>query len=638
MASMDFFGHQQRARTASKWLVLLFAAAVVTIIGLIYLVAIVTFTFADISDDPWRLDVLLAVVVGVVGIVTVAMLYKTNQLSQGGSTVATMLGGRRVDPSTDDLKERMLHNIVEEMAIASGIPVPEVYVMDRETGLNAFAAGWGTKDAAIAVTRGLLDQLDRDELQGVIAHEFSHIFHGDMRLNIRLMGVLFGIVCIATIGRIALYSMASGRSHRRSSSGGGGGGIIVFGLALMVIGWLGVFFARMIQAAVSRQREYLADSSAVQYTRNPKGIGMALAKIGGLGATLQNAHAQEASHLMFADGVKRMMGGAFATHPPVKERVARILPGFTRELAKTESMTAAVAQTELPAGASGFAGASGLAASDLLQSIGDPKPEHVAAARELLKELPLDLVAAAHDPTRAGPLALAMLIEQDTKLRDEQLQAMPNRDGTELQRAQMFVSSLAELKSNAVLALLEMAMPALRSLEAADRERLRSNARALAMADKSISPFEFALLKTLEKHIPGEVPSRLQPRGRPKALASHIPDAVVVLSVLARVGSNGDEAAATEAFAHGMEKLGIGATRQLLPANQSSVTALERSLDALETVSPFGKRNLLAACVAAASADDIVSPSEADLLRALAEIWDCPMPIARAQAAKPATS
>ncbi|MCA8949158.1 MAG: M48 family metallopeptidase, partial [Planctomycetes bacterium] len=373
MTTMDFFGHQQRARSASKWLVVLFVLAVLGIIALIYLVATVTLNVSDTRRGVWQPELLVVVTGGVVAVVVIAMLYKTNQLSQGGGTVAQMLGGRRVEPGSGDLQERTLHNVVEEMAIASGIPVPEVYVLDGERGLNAFAAGWGTRDAAITVTRGLLEQLDRDELQGVVAHEFSHVFHGDMRLNIRLMGVLFGIVCLTTIGRIMLHSMRGNRKN--------GGGFVVFGLALIVIGWLGVLFARLIQAAVSRQREFLADSSAVQYTRNPRGIGLALAKIGGLGAVIENAHAEEASHMMFADGVKRFLGGAFATHPPIKDRVVRLLPAVAGALAKGTPMVNAVdaaAPPSAPADAAvaGFAGggdaasaaASGVSTAALLRS------------------------------------------------------------------------------------------------------------------------------------------------------------------------------------------------------------------------------------------------------------------------------
>src|SRR5262245_42358863 len=333
--------------------------------------------------------VFAVVAASTLAIIGCAMLFKTSQLRSGGGTVARLLGGKPVPLDPTDPRERQLRNVVEEMAIASGIPVPEIYVLDGEPGINAFAAGWSTTDAAVAVTRGCLESLDRDELQGVIAHEFSHVFHGDMRLNIRLMGVLFGIVCLATIGRILVRAMPRGGSGRGK---GGAAGIAMFGLALIVIGSLGVLFSRLIQAAVSRQREFLADASAVQYTRNPRGIGMALAKIGGLasglGARLQTPHAEEASHMLFADGMRRFFGGGFATHPPIEQRVERVLPGFQRMLASSGSMEAAVAATPPPPVVVGVPqkqpaarAVSGIASATLVQSIGAPQAHHVDAAR-----------------------------------------------------------------------------------------------------------------------------------------------------------------------------------------------------------------------------------------------------------------
>ena len=334
MSGMDFFGHQDAARRATGRLVALFVLAVLAIVACTYAAA-QALLFVGNGHAHFQPGLLLVVALVTFAIIGLAMTWKTSELRSGGGKVASLLGGTEVPLDPSDAKERMLRNIVEEMSIAAGVPVPEIWVLEDEAGVNAFAAGWSPADAAVAVTRGCLEALDRDELQGVIAHEFSHVFHGDMRLNIRLMGVLFGIVCLATIGRILVRSVGSSRGNKK----GGPAGIIAFGVCLVIIGWVGVFFARLIQAAVSRQREFLADASAVQYTRNPRGIGMALAKIGGLTARLETPHAEEASHMLFADGVARLLGSAFATHPPVATRVERILPGFTRQLRSAGSMT-----------------------------------------------------------------------------------------------------------------------------------------------------------------------------------------------------------------------------------------------------------------------------------------------------------
>jgi Zn-dependent protease with chaperone function len=633
MSGMDFFGHQDRARAASKRLVLLFALAVLGIIGCLYVVTRATLLVTDHrgSDlfDPPLFAIVALVTLGIIG---AAMLVKTVQLRSGGGAVAQQLGGTAIGPDPRDPQERMLRNLVEEMAIASGVPVPEIYVLQHESGINAFAAGWTPADAAIAVTRGCLDTLNRDELQGVIAHEFSHVFHGDMRLNIRLMGVLFGLVCIATIGRVIVRMSPRSSGNKKD----GAGAIILFGIGLLVIGYLGVFFARIIQAALSRQREYLADASAVQYTRNPHGIGMALAKIGGLSSTIADPHVEEASHMLFADGLRRFAGGVLATHPPIDQRIDRILPGFTQRLASAGSLAAAVAATPLPPGAAGIGGATGapprgkdsaVQGRDLVAAIGDPQPRDVDAARALLSQLPMDLAAAAHEVARAPALALALLLDREPARREAQLRLLPAEPPTLVPEVRLHFQAIARVDRTLRLPLFELAIPALRQLDADSRRDLRQRARTLAMADGELSPFEFALLRSLERHVRlgDELPRR--PAGRPDALVDHGPAVTIVLSALAHAGADGDAARAQKAFDRGIRGLTLHHGGSLLPSKACNGTALEHAVDALADVSPLGLRNLVGACAEAAGADGLLHPDEADLLRALAALWDCPVPL-----------
>ncbi|MBK8101001.1 MAG: M48 family metallopeptidase [Planctomycetes bacterium] len=627
---MDFFGHQEQARRATRWLVAWFGLAVAGIIATVYIAAVVLLSATDVQRGNWQPEVLLGIAAGTIGIVTIAALFKTSQLRAGGPAVATMLGGLPVDPATSDPHERRLLNIVEEMSIASGVPVPQVFVLQQEQGINAFAAGWGTADAAVAVTRGCLEQLDRDELQGVIAHEFSHVFHGDMRLNIRLMGVLFGILCIATIGEIIVRTVGrSGMRSGNSKNKGGAAGIVLFGIVLWIIGYLGVFFAGLIKAAVSRQREYLADAAAVQYTRNPRGIGLALAKIGGIGGRLESAHAEEASHMLFADGVKRLFGGLHATHPPIEQRVERILPGFLKHLQSTGDAVAAVAATPLPAGMAGLAGAApaprpATNPDAMFADLGNPRQEHVAQARQFLGNLPLELATAARDPHQARALVLALLLDDQVAGRDAQLRLLQERDQALAYDVRTLATSALKDHRGDRLPLLELAVPALRRLDETAKTTLRADARRIAMADGRLSPFELALLKTLERHVrlAGELPRR---PGRPAALIARPAEASVVLSVLARAGAT-DEVAAARAFAAGLAQLQGVPTLQLLPAPACTIEALEQGIDRLAELSPFGKRLLLQACGAAAANDGHIAPHEAELLRALAETWDCPVP------------
>ena len=337
---MDFFEHQEVARRTSRRLIVLFALAVLCVVVAVNVVgAGVYFTAFLPAGLPWGAAALpngffLTNTLVVLGLIAGGTALEMSALASGGEAVARMVGARPVDPSTRDLLDRRLLNVVEEMAIASGVAVPRVFVMDDENSINAFAAGHSINDAVIAVTRGTLTRLTRDELQGVIGHEFSHVLNGDMRLNMRLIGVLFGLTMVAMAGRFLLE--VAGRGRGGSDRGGGIAVVALAGVTLWVLGYIGVFFGRLIKAAVSRQREFLADASAVQFTRNPDGIGGALRKIGGLGAAeglgtrIDHPRAESLSHLFLGAARPAFVSGLFATHPPITERVRRIY-GRARE-------------------------------------------------------------------------------------------------------------------------------------------------------------------------------------------------------------------------------------------------------------------------------------------------------------------
>ncbi|WP_019819202.1 M48 family metallopeptidase, partial [Saccharomonospora saliphila] len=322
---MNFFERQQAVRTVSARLVWLFAAAVLGIVAVVDLAAWLAFGLSD-APTSTAVGTLVTVSVVAVALIGVTSLVRTMLLRRGGGQrVAESLGGVRVADDTRDPRLRRLRNVVEEIAIASGTPVPDLYVLPHEPGINAFAAGWSPANAAVAVTRGTLERLNRAELQGVIAHEFSHVVNGDMRLNIRLIGVLAGIVGLAVVGRVLL---GSGRAGGRSDRGNSAAPLMLVGLAALIAGWIGVLAGRLIKAAVSRQREYLADASAVQYTRQTEGLAGALKKIGGLpaGSTVRSGKVDDVSHMLFGEG--RKLSSWMATHPPLPERIRRLDPAF----------------------------------------------------------------------------------------------------------------------------------------------------------------------------------------------------------------------------------------------------------------------------------------------------------------------
>ncbi|WP_313465809.1 M48 family metalloprotease [Pseudomonas nitroreducens] len=440
---MNFFEHQDRARKQTGRLVLLLTIAVVCLVTLTSLALgwlwrhlgepALHLTSRASLPDP---ELYLSVAAVIVGVVVLGALYKQVQLSAGGKVVAESLGGRLLNLSASNADERRLLNVVEEMALASGSPVPPVYVLE-DGSINAFAAGLTPRDAVIGITRGAIEQLDRNELQGVIAHEFSHIHHGDMLLNTRLTALLHGMLLLGLIGGMLLRGWSETStgvriSSRSSSNDKNGGGSVVLlvigaGVVLYVLGYVGTFFGQLIKASVSRQREFLADASAVQFTRDPSTIAGALKKIGGnpLGALLSAPRAAEFSHMYFGDGVGSSW---FDTHPPLKDRIRRVDPGWDGNYPKFEPRLD-VALMNKQAWTSAVTGQpyQPSAVDVAVAAVGAPTIAHLQEARSTLQRLDERLQRAAHDSEGAEALVYGLLLDSDPGLRARQLEAIKQR-------------------------------------------------------------------------------------------------------------------------------------------------------------------------------------------------------------------
>lgn len=539
-------------------------------------------------------------------------------------------------------------NVVEEMSIASGLPLPAVYVLDNETGINAFAAGLTTSDAVVTVTRGTLDKLTRDELQGVVAHEFSHILNGDMRLNVRLTAILHGILVIGLIGRGILSGMGNMRVRSSNRDKNGGGLIIVIfavGLVMIALGYVGYFFGRLIQAAVSRQREFLADAAAVQFTRNPSGISGALKKIGGysLGSRVQATRASELSHFFFAQGFRTSFGGLWATHPPLGERIRAIDPSFDghypphSDEADTPPETLRQAASSFSPARPQSAGArppviprasGGIDPQKLVAAIGTLNPDHTALAQLLAQSLPDDLRAAARTPATAAALACGLLLTSAAStLRTRQLELIRRISGAACADGVISLeTSLSALPHEARLPLLLLTPPALRKLPPADLARLLETLDELVHADQQVSLFEFALQKVLAHHLAlAAKPSGRRELYSPADVSAEIS---VVLSFGCRL-SVAAEADAETAFNAGATIFsGIFPVLRFLPPEDCTLAHLDSALDRLALTYGPAKKRLLTALALTIRHDGKIDPDEADLLRALFSALDCPMPLA----------
>ncbi len=649
MSGMDFFGRQRAARNRTTLLVVLFAAAVVAIVVALYFV--VMFGLGAVgSDRPggsawWNGEILLWTTGMTLALVGLATLFRISQLGTGGPAVAQMLGGRLVPRGSQDATERKLLNVVEEVAIASGVPVPAVYVLDGEAGINAFAAGYRPNDAVIGVTQACMTELTRDELQGVVAHEFSHVLNGDMRLNIRLIGVLFGITCIAVGGRIMLRAAASSRGGKDKN----GAPLVVLGLGMMLIGWLGTLFASLIRAAVSRQREFLADASAVQFTRNPEGIGNALRKIGAKAehGALQTAQAAECSHMFFADAIVHRVTSLWATHPPLEQRIAAIFGSETKaRLAAAVGAAPASRRTPVgtgdaakparpPVGGGAIPGLPGMPLPGMPR-VGGLDPIAVVAAAgtlnaaslefatDVLRRLPLPVATAVRSSLGAQAVVLAMLLDADAALRRTQLAAVATTDAALHHEIVVVAPMVQDLAPSDRLPVLDLAIPGLREMSKEQFVRFEALAKNAIAADRRVTPFEFALHAVLRHELAIRYRDRA-PAPERRRLANLVPAVATVLSMLATIGTK-DANARASAYAVGRAKLGDLALPPIDATAAARIHDVEKALDELAALAPEDKRTLLGAYGATIAADGTFEVAEVELLRAIAATLDVPLP------------
>ena len=667
---MNFFEHQELARRNSQRLVVLFVLAVIAIVIAVNVAATVLYhVFIVPTGLRWGTSQLpngfyFTNTVVVLGLILGGTWLEMNRLKAGGSAVARMVGAREVDTSTRDLLDRRLLNVVEEMAIASGVPVPRVFVMDNENAINAFAAGHSINDAVVAVTRGTLTRLSRDELQGVIAHEFSHILNGDMKLNLRLIGVLYGLLIVALAGRFLLE--IGGRSRGGSSRSSGSAIAVLFaaGLLLWILGYIGVFFGRLIKAGVSRQREFLADASAVQFTRNPDGIGGALRKIAGLsketglGTRIEHPQAESLSHLFLGAARPSFVRGMFATHPPLGDRLRRIYGRAVEPVAAPEnavalalgglspaefqrprspiefipSATARSGTTSLPQSASpvaglveqGIASASGAAAAaaKVTADIGTLRSRHRDFALDDAQQALLQsLRRAATDGTRAQLLVLALLIEKDRELRGQQLALVTEVYGSEAAEiAVSYHEQVQRLPPGARQPLADVAMPALRRLPLGAREALLRTAHLLIAADGRLTVSEFLLFTLLKRRLDRDA-GRAVPVSF-SSLGQVADDAALVLALVAAVRL---PERPEHAFNAGAVQVRDAELRFVAP-DEIRLDAVSSALDRLNQLAPLAKPQLIKAATAVAFVDDTTNWKAASSLRMICAALDAPLP------------
>lgn len=617
---MDFFRAQDDARRRTRLLVGLFLLSLICLLAVANIILYLAF-----GQTPQQPGFYLATSAAILLIVLASSLFKSLSLRQGGEAVAQMLDARLLAQPSNVAEQRLL-NVVEEMAIASGTPVPPVYVME-ETAINAFAAGHSINDAVIGITRGAINKLNRDELQGVIAHEFSHVLHGDMRLNIRLIAWLHGIMVLSIIGHYVLRGASASRRDNNNA------GIALFGLGLVVLGASGNFFGKLIKAAVSRQREYLADASAVQYTRNPQGIAGALKRIAADAASpvLTTPAATQISHALFSEGVHMRFNSLFATHPPLDKRIQAIDPQWDGTYERQQSEPADTAPPDAaqvpPQPLAAIAVAMALARA------GAPDDVDVSNAQAIHGSLSPAITQTAHGPLGAAAIIALLLIREEPLTADRQqheqalsqLQATAQISLNLMMEMERISAQVLQLEPQHRLPVVNICLGTLRQMSLTQYQQFRVTMTSIIAAQQTPALIGWILYELTIRHL--DRAFAIAPVASTNVrnyLSQSVPELEIFLSFLSHCGHHSEsearaafDAAATAVNIKGMQ---FSALENLnLSQFQHTVAQLSRLADA-------DKKRLLDAVSICVCHDDKLTVIESELLRMSSEMLGWPLP------------
>lgn len=623
---MNFFKAQDQAKRKTHQLTFLFIAALISLLVMANLLVAVMLNFENPATSFTQTlaqtppEIWLTISLGVGGVVAVASLFKYLTLRGGGRAVAESLGGILIHQNTRNAQERQLLNVVEEMAIAAGLSVPPVYLI-REDSINAFAAGFSPNDAVIGINQGTLDLLNREELQGVVAHEFSHILNGDMRINLRLMALLHGILFLGIIGYGFLRGSMFSRNKER-------GGVIALGIGLLIIGYGGTFFGNLIKAAVSRQREFLADAAAVQFTRSNTGIANALKKIGGhsVGSQIKNTRAEQSSHMFFG-AIKPFAANLMSTHPPLERRIQALDPSWSGKFEKTSRQSNSPNGAQQSALASGFSSAPTTAQvgeeSQLLDSIGNA---NLAQAQALISNADQGLFSAAHDTFESRALIYAMLVADDADIARQQLAFVDaNAEAGVPAHVRRLMPTVATADQEQKLTLLEMAVPSLKELSGGQYKRFTALTNQLIVADQQVDIFEWVLHRILTKELYGHFIAPSRSNGNIASLKRLTTELHMLISVIATCGIANPQTQDT-AFTRGWKLLQPNKPKNFKTVEYFDYEAFNQALAKLRELKPKLKASVLEACIQTALADGTLTQDQFALIKGIGATLDCPIP------------
>ena len=642
---MNFFERQQQARRKTRVLLFEYGCAVAAVacayyVGARFLVFLAAAPLRERDSGwlhaaaeagrfalEWNPVVFVCTVTLVLLVVLVGGVWRLSSLRGGGAAVVRSFGGIEILGDTRRAHERRLLNVVEELALASGTPAPRAFVLSHERGINAFAAGFAPSDAVIAVTRGAMEQLSRDELQGLLAHEFSHIRNGDTSLNCWLIGVLHGILCFSILGKRMMDGPFGGDEEENDKVS------VLFmyplfagGCFLRAVGTVGAVSARIIQCSVSRQREYLADAFAVQLTRDALGLANALKRAGAAagGNALLAANGCELSHLLFVSGSSRWQTDLLSPHPPLLRRIRILDPSFNGDFAPWRLRTTTFEDLR-----------------NTPERIQAREWAVVASANEgglvgvsgFLEGLPAELRRAVSHPFEAVGVLCGLLLSDDAALRNRQKSRILVVEGHVVaNQAERWHDWLASADRRFRRRLAELAIEGVRQSDPALCAACAGLLRELIASDGKVSLFEYLLGRRIAKRLEVDETSPSPCAEFVSGRSAQI-EASLVLGALAYAGRPDDDVQAQAAWRSGRDLLPGFDLGEMVPVRESCASdGLERALAVLAQLSPAEKGAFVAACTAVVERDACRSEDEAELLMVIADMLGVPLPFARSDA------
>ncbi len=628
---MSFFENQDSARKRAKWLIVAYILAVIILVAAVNAVIFAPLAYYTDSGimELFSERTFLAVSVSAITLLIIGSgsSYKISKISKKETYTASLFGGRYVDPSTENFKERVLFNVIEEISIASGVPLPFVYLLDNEESINAFSMGSYPGICVIGVTRGCLKHLNRDELQSVIAHEFSHIANGDTRLDCMLLGLLHGILVVALVG----YFLVLGRTRSGKAIYLGNRRnrpplhFLPLGIALMVVGYLGVFLAKIIKKAIMRQQEYLADAQAVQFTRNPEALTSVFRKLMSRfpGSYINNLYAHEANHMFLAECLPRRLKGSFGMHPSLENRIKRvgISSGDSSEEKKTlrdKNKRGSKEEGEKPE--------SRINAEKLAASVGTIEAAGLNYARSMFEIIPNYVLNNVHEISGAESIIYVMLFSASSDIKKKQLKHIKeNVDLKIFNNVKKLDYDAVSLPSRFRLPLIDISVATLKGMDRDNYIRFSENIRFLIRANKKISLFEYAVYSMIKRHLKPAFAKTKKTAVRYKNIKPLIPQCRILLSSLAHYGEE-NQKNKEKSYKSAFEKLGVDNYPEMFPEKKRGFKEIDKALKELDEAVPQVKKNIIKAAAVCVSADGWITVSQSELLRVIADAIGCPVP------------